>query len=277
MVSRDDATIFDVGAHFGAVSKIYQSLFPSATLHAFEPSPEAFDLFQRNSDGDQRHHAHRIALSDNNGIAEFSLNHASATNSLLPTDKNAPENWKSFVETENRVAVPTQTLDSFCKQHHLDRVDILKLDVQGAEGKVLAGASDLFQRQAIKAVYLEMIVASTYVGQSRPAEICRPYGPRPHRRRWSSRPSPGERWPSRLVATAAEDRRRGRMPNAKSIGWAIYSAGFVIWLFGYLSVGHAPAFDWVAATPWWISSFVPNLEAELGIALMFASMVPIYW
>ena len=207
MVSRDDATIFDVGAHFGAVSKIYQSLFPSATLHAFEPSPEAFDLLQRNSDGDQRHHAHRIALSDNNGIAEFSLNHASATNSLLPTDKNAPENWKSFVETENRVAVPTQTLDSFCKQHHLDRVDILKLDVQGAEGKVLAGASDLFQRQAIKAVYLEMIVASTYVGQSRPAEICRPYGPRPHRRRWSSRPSPGERWPSRLVATAAEDRR----------------------------------------------------------------------
>jgi hypothetical protein len=52
------------------------------------------------------------------------------------------------------------------------------------------------------------------------------------------------------------------MPNAKSIGWAIYSAGFVIWLFGYLSVGHAPAFDWVAVTPWWISSFVPNREAE---------------
>ena len=69
----------------------------------------------------------------------------------------------------------------------------------------------------------------------------------------------------------------GRMPNAKSIGWAIYSAGFVIWLFGYLSVGHAPAFDWVAVTPWWIFSFVPNLEAEFGLALMFASMVPIYW
>ena len=67
------------------------------------------------------------------------------------------------------------------------------------------------------------------------------------------------------------------MPNAKSIGWAIYAAGFAIWLFGYLSVGHAPAFDSVEATPWWISSFVPNLEAEFGLALMFASMVPIYW
>lgn len=65
----------------------------------------------------------------------------------------------------------------------------------------------------------------------------------------------------------------GRMPNAKSIGWAIYAAGFVVWLFGYLSAGHVSVIDW----PWWISSFVPNLEAELGLALMFASMIPIYW
>jgi hypothetical protein len=69
----------------------------------------------------------------------------------------------------------------------------------------------------------------------------------------------------------------GRMAIAKGIGWAIYAAGFVIWIFGYLSAGHASAFDWDVATPAWISSFVPNLEAELGLALMFASMIPIYW
>jgi hypothetical protein len=68
------------------------------------------------------------------------------------------------------------------------------------------------------------------------------------------------------------------MPNvSKSIGWAIYAAGFVIWLFGYLSTGHAAAFDWDVVAPSWISSFVPNLEAEVGLALMFASMIPIYW
>jgi hypothetical protein len=59
------------------------------------------------------------------------------------------------------------------------------------------------------------------------------------------------------------------MANAKRIGWAIYAAGFVIWLFGYVSTGHAAAFDWEGATPRWISSFVPNLEAELGLAFMF--------
>jgi len=68
-----------------------------------------------------------------------------------------------------------------------------------------------------------------------------------------------------------------RVANAKSIGWAIYAAGFFIWLLGYLSAGRAPVFDWVATTPYWISSFVPNRETELGLALMFASMVTIYW
>jgi hypothetical protein len=67
------------------------------------------------------------------------------------------------------------------------------------------------------------------------------------------------------------------MPIGKSIRWAIYAAGFVIWLFGYLSAGHASIFHWDVFTPWRISSFAPNLEAELGLALMFASMIPIYW
>ena len=65
-----------------------------------------------------------------------------------------------------------------------------------------------------------------------------------------------------------------RVANAKTFGWLIYAAGFAIWLFGYLSAGHAPLFDWNAGTPWWISSFVPNLEAELGLALMFALHSP---
>ena len=68
----------------------------------------------------------------------------------------------------------------------------------------------------------------------------------------------------------------GRIANAKTFGWAIYAAGFAVWLFGYLSAGHAPLFGWNATTPWWVSSFVPNFEAELGLALMYASMIPIY-
>jgi hypothetical protein len=80
------------------------------------------------------------------------------------------------------------------------------------------------------------------------------------------------------VAKATENRGGvGWMDKLKGIGWAIYTAGFAVWLFGYLSTGHARVFDWDVFTPWWISSFVPDREAELGFALMFASMIPINW
>ena len=55
---------------------------------------------------------------------------------------------------------------------------------------------------------------------------------------------------------------------------AIYAVGFAIWLFDYLTTSHTPLFDWNATMPWWISSFVPDVEAEIGFALMFASMIP---
>jgi len=61
-------------------------------------------------------------------------------------------------------------------------------------------------------------------------------------------------------------------------GYAAPAADFAIWLFGYLSAGHAPLFYWKAATPWWISSFVPNLEADLGLAdpdFTLGSLIPL--
>jgi len=43
--------------------------------------------------------------------------------------------------------------------------------VQGAESRVLRGAREMLRRKAIDLVHLEVIVAPTYVGQSRPDEI----------------------------------------------------------------------------------------------------------
>jgi hypothetical protein len=63
---------------------------------------------------------------------------------------------------------------------------------------------------------------------------------------------------------------RGRIANAKSFGWAIYAAGFAIWLFGYLSVGHPPLFDWDAATPWWVQHATWRIQERGGQILDFA-------
>jgi hypothetical protein len=67
------------------------------------------------------------------------------------------------------------------------------------------------------------------------------------------------------------------MSKPVNIGWVLMLAGTVLWLYGYFATGHPSLIDWRADTPWWIAEFLPNIESEIGMAIMLASMVPIYW
>ena len=60
-------------------------------------------------------------------------------------------------------------------------------------------------------------------------------------------------------------------------GWTVMALGFIIWGYGYFVAGHAPLIDWARPTPEWIAAFMPNLEAEIGLAIMIAAMIPAYW
>jgi FkbM family methyltransferase len=171
MFSRPDIVIFDVGAHYGETSAEYRRFFPSATIHAFEPTPESFEIVQRRFADDRMHHAHRLALSDKSGKAVFKVNQTDSTNSLLATEEGVHEHWRPLVQTERTVEVETRTLDEFCQGQGIDAIDILKLDVQGAETSVLNGARQMLSRGAIQVAFLELIVTPTYIGQADPGEI----------------------------------------------------------------------------------------------------------
>jgi hypothetical protein len=67
------------------------------------------------------------------------------------------------------------------------------------------------------------------------------------------------------------------MSRLNIIGWMLMTVGFVIWGYGYFVTGHASLLDWSDLTPEWISEFIPNLEAEIGLAIMFGAMIPAYW
>ena len=85
-----------------------------------------------------------------------------------------------------------------------------------------------------------------------------------------------------LVYSMIED---GEMPSprpdhlrkAAIIGWSIELAGMALWLYGYFATGNPPLVDWKALTPWWIADFLPNIECEIGMILVIAGMVPLYW
>jgi hypothetical protein len=60
-------------------------------------------------------------------------------------------------------------------------------------------------------------------------------------------------------------------------GWILMLAGTALWVYGYYVTGHPTVVDWKADTPNWIAEFLPNIESEIGMVLVFIAMVPIYW
>jgi len=163
-----EPTIFDVGAYRGQMTKAFRGIFPDARIFTFEPFPESFNILERSNVDDHGIRNFNFGLADEIKTSAFHSNLSSQTNSLLPTDPAAPKIWgKGLLETKEVVQAEFKTIDSVLAELEIPEIDILKLDVQGAEHLVLEGASSACEEGKIKIVYTELIIQSTYVGQKR--------------------------------------------------------------------------------------------------------------
>jgi FkbM family methyltransferase len=166
LVKADSPVIFDVGANVGQTALRYRSLFPRAVLHCVEPFGPSFEQLNKALDGDSNVVLHRLALAAASGSARLNVNTSAATNSLLQSDARAARYWgRGLLDTERTVEVVTRTLDELCAERNIRHIDVLKIDVQGGEYAVLEGARDLLSAQRIDLIYMEVIMAPTYVGQ----------------------------------------------------------------------------------------------------------------
>lgn len=91
------------------------------------------------------------------------LTNMSTMNSLLPM-QDEKRNLGS-------VEVPTTTLDHFCGERGIERVDILKMDIQGGERWAVAGAAELLTNHRVDLVYTEILFSRQYQGQTESYEL----------------------------------------------------------------------------------------------------------
>lgn len=158
--------IFDVGAYHGHVALRYKSLFPNSTIYCFEPFCESFKHLQANLSNQSSFKLFQLGLSDSSGKSFFHSNQFEMTNSILESDIKGNLTWgEGLLETKEVVEIETKTIDELVLELGIESIDILKMDVQGAEFKVIRGAKDFLANGGVKIVYTEIITMPTYIGQ----------------------------------------------------------------------------------------------------------------
>jgi FkbM family methyltransferase len=166
LIKSEKPVIFDVGAYTGAVARKYRELFPLASVYCFEPFPQSCELLRQNTARDARTTVYEVAMSDRKDKDILKANTSPSTNSLLSTDKEGSFYWgKGLLETTDEIEVDTTSIDCFCRESGIPAIDILKIDVQGAEFRVLTGGKDMLSSQSISLIYSEIILTPTYQRQ----------------------------------------------------------------------------------------------------------------
>jgi FkbM family methyltransferase len=118
--------IVDAGANVGISSRWFASRFPRATIIAVEFEPSNFALLVRNTRDEPRVHPVHAALWPTPaqiGVAE----------SAVPTSEYRAANGGS---------ISAVTVSQLMEQFALPRIDLLKLDIEGAECEVLTASED---------------------------------------------------------------------------------------------------------------------------------------
>jgi FkbM family methyltransferase len=160
IVGAKPEAIFDVGANKGGTYSMFRSLFPQAPIYAFEPDPRVHAKLKDKAKGDPLAHLQQLAVSDRNEELEFHVTTASEMNSLLAPHQGSDE----ATTVLEKIKVQSVTLDDFTAKNGIARIDLLKMDIQGAEIRALDGASGLLGRFAIGCLYLELCFSSGYEG-----------------------------------------------------------------------------------------------------------------
>ncbi len=143
-----NGTILDVGAHIGVFATSVARFVPGGVVHALEPSLENLQVLELNVRTNDAGNvvAHRLALGPANETVRLyhapsaighSFYHCPEWEGLA--DEPRPDDAPPLTPYED---VPAQTLAHFLAEQKVERVDFLKMNIEGAEYPVLLGAPD---------------------------------------------------------------------------------------------------------------------------------------
>lgn len=144
---RPGMTVIDAGAHIGYYTRIFSELVgPAGRVLAFEAEPENFQLLRAHVSGAKYRNVEVLpyAVADRAGKLRLHLSPGHTNHSLVD----------GYTESQGSREVETVALDAFLAARGIDRVDFVKIDVEGGELLVLEGMRETLARSP----HLNMLV-----------------------------------------------------------------------------------------------------------------------
>ncbi len=138
-----DAVIFDVGANIGAITLPLAHRYPSAQLHSFEPTYYALEKFRRNLELNPTLAARVTVNPCFVGSTSETTQDAQAYSSWRLDDTTGADVHDTHFGLKMAATVTRTTLDDYVAANHLPKVHLIKIDTDGHEFEVLAGAQKL--------------------------------------------------------------------------------------------------------------------------------------
>lgn len=160
--------IIDAGAFDGAESIVMSQVWPQGHLHAFEPVPEIFKSLAEKTRPFSNISAYNLALGTTDGMCEMYVSEfvnapgsASHSSSLLPP-KEVYE-YAPHVAFPRTVTVNACKLDTWAQNNHIEKIDMLWLDMQGFELDMMKASPIILS--TVKVILTEVEFVEAYQDQ----------------------------------------------------------------------------------------------------------------
>ncbi len=158
----DYQTIVDIGAYQGEFTDSALALLEPKRVVLVEADPGSAKQLSLKYQASPKCEVVHCAISNVSQPVMLRVNVARDSSSILPiTDRAAVVFGKQMHEVEE-VEVPGMTLNDLFNQSKLDKVDLLKVDIQGAERMMIEGGKEAIKR--VKAMYIEVSFEEFYEG-----------------------------------------------------------------------------------------------------------------
>lgn len=152
--SQNKITIFDVGANKGEFTSLASKIFGKwAVIYAIEPLSAASNILKKKFAKNKKVKIANIGLSDKQGETFIYFDESSSE--LASLYKRTFKQMSLPVKLDKKERIYLNTLDRFCLQNKINYIDLLKIDAEGNELKILQGAKRMLKENRVLFIQFE--------------------------------------------------------------------------------------------------------------------------